>query len=167
MWIILVILAICAIGFLYDVTKRKAERAKKHSFSELGEKSEFDEEKRAMEKKVFEEVYKPFIDKRLIEVPKKSALGEPAVTITIPDHVKNTTTFLKSRFGVPNQLVKDTENYIKEKFPHVTGVVFVGPQRLSWPTKINVYTVERTVQEEMQEKIDAARSSMGLKTVHA
>lgn len=167
MWIILVILAICAIGFLYDVTKRKVERAKKHSFSELGEKSKFDEEKRAMEKKVFEEVYKPFIDKTLTSVPKKSALGEAAVTIVMPDHVKSTTTFLKSRFGVPNQLVKDTENYVKEKFPHVTDVVFVGSKLAGWPAKIKVYSVERTVQEEMQEKIDAARSSMGLKTVHA
>lgn len=167
MWIILVFLIICAIWFLYKVAEAKAEKTRKSSFDNLGEKSEFNEEKRAMEKKVFEEVYKPFIDKRLIEVPKKSALGEPAVTITIPEHIQNTTTFLKSRFGTPNQLIKDTENYIKEKYPHVTGVVFVGSKFVTWPTKINIYSVERTVQEEMQEKIDAARSSMGLNTVNA
>ena len=167
MWIILVFLLICAIWFLYKVSEAKAEKTRKRSFDNLGEKSAFSEEKKAMEKKVFEEVYKPFIDKTLTSVPKKSALGEAAASIIIPDHVKNTTTFLKSRFGIPNQLVKDTENYVKEKFPHVTGVVFVGSKLAGWPTKIKVYSVERTVQEEMQEKIDAARSSMGLKTVHA
>lgn len=164
-YIIFAIVAIGTVAFLYGFANSIVKSINDKNAKLKAEKKTL-EERKEMELKVFEEVYKPFIDKSLTYLPKKSEPGEVARTLEIPSSIQATTTALKSFFDIPKYLIKDTENYIKDKFPQVTKVVFVGSRYVEWPTKIKIYTESKTVDEVMKEKIDEARNSMGLKKLN-
>ncbi len=165
-YIIFAIVAIVTVAFIYYFVNAIVKSIIDKKVKLEAKNKKLDEQKK-MEVKIFKEVYKPFIDKTLTYLPKKSEPGEVAQTLEIPCSIQATTTALGHYFNKPRYLIKDTKIYIKEKFPQVTKVVFVCSNFSNWPTKIKIYIEEKTIDEVIKERIDSARASMGLKKLNS